>query len=734
MNGPPVNARSRARTLTEALKSLSKRQLSDLLTVRPDLSYPLPGDVTELSSRAATATSIGRAMEVLNVWLRLVAEALAALPDPSSVADVAELLATDARATKTAVGELRRRALLWGENDQLHLVRGVREYFEPYPGGLAPPSPRPLTATQIDAALAECADSVHTLLERLLWSPAGAVRNAERRVDAAGARSPVEQLLARQLLRPLDADTVILPREVALRLRGGRFAAEPVSPVPPELTGPSRDGVLVDRAAAGAAFGLLHDVELAAHALADVPHRLLRTGGLGARDLTALGRLLSTDPAHAGFVLEVAAVTGLVAPGPSLTLLPTPDYDRWADRDAADRWRTLVDAWLRGARHYSRSTEPGAHVLGPEADAPTAPVLRRLVVELLAGAGSGITVEPDDLLAAVNWHYPRAARSDTALASVLGGIWREAGWLGLVSLGAVSSYASAVLAADLPLPRPLAELFPAPVDQIVVQADLTAVAPGPLPYALASELRLLADQESRGGGGVYRFSATSVRRGFEAGWSSTQVHRWLEQHSATPIPQPLAYLIDDMARQYGSIRVGTAVSYLRVEDPAHATALLAHPDARVLGLRTLAAGVLVATAEASDLVAFLRAAGHSPAVEDADGSTLSAPPQQRAASPRRPGVPVPMPAVEAAAAIVAGERSRPALTPVEANLRELELAAGEAVPVRVRYVAADGQPTERDVQPVQLGAGMLRAVDAADTQVAIPLARISSVCPVPGGR
>ena len=57
----------------------------------------------------------------------------------------------------------------------------------------------------------------------------------------------------------------------------------------------------MDSAAAGAAFGLLHDVELAVQALETTPHRLLRTGGVAARDVTALGRRLGTDAAHATF-------------------------------------------------------------------------------------------------------------------------------------------------------------------------------------------------------------------------------------------------------------------------------------------------------------------------------------------------------------------------------------------------------------------------------------------------
>ena len=68
----------------------------------------------------------------------------------------------------------------------------------------------------------------------------------------------------------------------------------------------------------------------------------------------------------------------------------------------------------------------------------------------------------------------------------------------------------------------MAAHLPAPVDHVLLQADLTAVAPGPLEGSLAQFMRLVADVESRGGATVYRFSAESLRRGLDAGWSSAQ--------------------------------------------------------------------------------------------------------------------------------------------------------------------------------------------------------------------
>ena len=728
---PPTPV-ARARTLTEAVRALTPEQLTTLLTLRPDLTYPLPHDLSELATRSTTTPSVARAVDGLSAWLRLVAEALAACPDPSTTADVSALTGHP-EAVTTAVEDLRRRGLVWGEDDQLHLVRPVREAFEPYPGGLAPPSPRPLTPEQVRTALAACDPAVRPVLDRLLWSPSGAVRNAERVVSTETARSPVEQLLARGLLRPLDADTVLLPREVAWLLRGERLSREPVTPEAPPVTGRTRSPRLVDSAAAGAAFGLLHDVELVAHAVDSAPHRLLRTGGVATRDVAALGRRLGTDPTHATFVLECAAAAGLVAPGGNLCLLPTAEFDRWVTADGASRWQLLARAWLRAPRWFSAAAEPGSHALDRDVEAGSAPAVRTLLVSLAADLEVGTMPDLEQLTASLAWHRPRLARGPVEAATLVDWTWREAGWLGLVALGGVSGFADAVQRSE-PLPPALATLFPEPVQEVILQADLTAVAPGPLAHAVAAELRLLAEQESRGGGGVYRFSDTSLRRAFDVGWSAAEVHAWLDEHSSTPVPQPLAYLVDDVARRHGSIRVGSALAYLRTDDPTEAAALLNHPGASSLGLRTIAPGVMVAAVEPAELVAFLHGLGQTPAVEDEGGRTMTPPPGQRAPRPSSSDGPPTAEPAEVAAALLAAERNHPrnraeeGADPTEQTLERLRTATREASPVWVGYVAADGSRTERELAPLDLSGGTVRAVDRSSAQVVtIPLARISFV-------
>ncbi len=509
----------RARTLTEALRAMPADTLSRLLLHRPDVIGPPPRDLAELAARATTTPSVNRALSRLNSWLATVAEALAVLPDPGSLEDLADLLNQPLAQVSTAVEQLRERALVWGQDDQLHLVRPVRQAFDPFPGGLAPPSLRPLSPDQIDAAVDRCGPGGRTVLARLLWSPTGAVRNADRAATADGDRSPVEQLLGHGLLRPLDSDTVIIPREVAWRLRDARLTREPVHPAPPELTGRTRNLTLVDRAAAGAAFGLLHDIELVVESIDGAPPRPLRGGGLATRDVVALARRLDTDAAHATFLVECAFAAGLLGPAPQ-GLLPTSAYDLWLADPAPGRWRLVADAWWAAPRLFARSALAGAHALGPEADLAAAADLRASVLRSAAAAGPGTVIDPTALAASLAWQLPRLVTGPVDPAKVTAWTWREATWLGLVALDAVASFAELPGRPDRPWPPDLLELFPAPVETIMIQADLTAVAAGPLSHLVAAELRLLADQESRGAAGVFRFSAGSLRRAYDRGWSA----------------------------------------------------------------------------------------------------------------------------------------------------------------------------------------------------------------------
>ncbi|MGO4426572.1 helicase-associated domain-containing protein, partial [Streptomyces sp. MCAF7] len=144
--------------------------------------------------------------------------------------------------------------------------------------------------------------------------------------------------------------------------------------------------------------------------------------------------------------------------------------------------------------------------------------------------------------------------------------------------------------------RLLAPLLPQPLDHVLLQADLTAVAPGPLERPLAAMLGVLAEVESKGAATVYRFTPASVRRALDAGQAASDLHAFLAEHSRTPVPQPLAYLIDDVARKHGRLRVGAASAYVRCDDDTLLAEILADRRSAGLRLRRLAPTVLAAQA------------------------------------------------------------------------------------------------------------------------------------------
>ncbi|WP_369266748.1 hypothetical protein, partial [Streptomyces harbinensis] len=63
------------RTLAEELRSRGDEELTALLRARADLLSPLPGDVSQLATRAGTRASVVRALERLDVFTLQVAEA-----------------------------------------------------------------------------------------------------------------------------------------------------------------------------------------------------------------------------------------------------------------------------------------------------------------------------------------------------------------------------------------------------------------------------------------------------------------------------------------------------------------------------------------------------------------------------------------------------------------------------------------------------------------------------------
>jgi len=132
-------------------------------------------------------------------------------------------------------------------------------------------------------------------------------------------------------------------------------------------------------------------------------------------------------------------------------------------------------------------------------------------------------------------------------------------------------------------------------------------------------LELMADVESSGSATVYRFSERSLGRAYDDGWTAGAIAGFLSEHATKGVPQPLRYLVEDVGRRHGRLRVGSAMSYVRCDDPSLLAEIRLGRRTAKLGLRALAPTVLVSEAPPQVVAEALRVGGFLPAEEDAGG-------------------------------------------------------------------------------------------------------------------
>ena len=473
------------------------------------------------------------------------------------------------------------------------------------------------------------------------------------------------------------------------------------------------------------------------------PPGVLRSGGLSLRDFAATRSRLHTDWARAALTIELAHAGRLIANDEEETphWVPTDLADTWTGRTPAEQWIDLVDAWLSLPRLPSLANEK-TQVLSTERDRRAIPVMRRDVLALLADLPAGTSLDEERIRAVLDDRQPRRAGELRALT--VAATLREGTDLGLIGAGALSGPARLLLlgnATGSPAERRahvqqvatlLHDALPVDVDHVLIQADLTIVAPGPLAASIARNLRLLADVESRGHATVYRVGEASIRRALDAGWDAEAVHALLADISRTPVPQPLTYLIDDVARRHGAVRVGSALAYIRSDNADALGAIVSDRRLRALGAHRIADTVLVCQAPTSEVIASLRAAGYAPAAESPDGViVIRRPEDRRTRAPRTSTVTTrraPEDALVTAAVrtLRAGDRASgrragtvtgPAATTdlpslsAAAIVTTLRAALQENRPVWIGYADTDGGVVQQVVDPIRLHGGVLTAFD-----------------------
>lgn len=758
-----------APNLADWLRGRSDAQLARLLSLRPDLSVQPPRSTQVLANRAEQRMSVHRvageldtlAMGVLEV---LILEQADLAPVPTDRVRTALLEHASAAAVDGALERLREYALIWGA-DEVSMTPAAREILPWGPGHLVnPPEAGEAGAAQLRAAIAAVDGNQRALLETLArGSGVGRTRDAGPDADPS---SPVQILLGAGLLEAVDAENVRLPDAVHAILAGAPLRGEM------RLTAPTVAAVKnklpdVDAAAAGQAMELLRHCAAVLDELGQNPLPSLRTGGVGVRELRKLAKIVGLDEAAAAFLLELLAQAGLIAAGLPDPTPPTDASDsHWAPTDAADhwlaqappaRWAALATAWLTMARKvWTIGTRDAAEKLVPALSADlasaTAEEDRRAILDLLGDAKPGSAIAAPDVLTQLRWRRPR--RHGRMPLHLVEHFLREADTIGAIGRGALSTPGRTLLTAagdkaatEAAAAQAMAAAMPTPIDHVLLQADLTMIAPGPLTPELQARVDQVAEVESAGAATVYRITEQSLRGALDAGNSAAELHELFATASRTPVPQGLTYLIDDVARRHGQLRVGYANAFLRCEDPALLSEVLARLPG--LGLRRLAPTVAISHLDLSPLLAELRAAGLAAVGEDESGAIVDLRPRgARVPTPRKPRATVhrpasPNPTAEQLAEVVAGLRAGDQAASARssdhirvdgtkargaATVTLLQTATQVGRAVAIGYVDAKGTAIHRIATPVRFDGGQLEARDTVTGEtLRFSLHRITSV-------
>ena len=679
-------------------------------------------------------------------------------------------------------------------------VAALEAAFGPHPFGLGPWAAEPLSAEQLPPTLEELSEDAAggggkpvvpvasvEMLQVLTWGPPAGILRAGG--TAPGAAPLIERGWLERSSDAHGRTRFILPRQVALALRGGRLTREP-------LTAPEAgdlETVGADVVASEASFHAEEAVRLVAALLEEWGREggtIRRTGGVSARALARTADALGLEADDAARIIEIAAAAGLLGlDEDGATWVPSSQAAGWLTDSLPQRWAPLALAWSGSARTpwlTGTRDDDGTlrAVLSPDLEAGWAARLRARVLALLGDLPPGASATPAFVRAALTWQSPRRTIPGGAISAVLaeaetlgvtgGGALTEAGRIlarraaasldeqapglsggpidpgdaGRVEEAGGEAHAEPLSddAALTALEAALAADLPAAVEMILVQSDLTAIVPGRPAPELAALLERTSVVESRGGALTVRFTPESVRGALDVGYRAEEITQEIGRYSPTPLPDSLSVLIQDAARHHGAVRVRAVSALLRIGDEATAAGLLAEPRLRDLGLDQVAPGILVATASAGQVLRELRATGLAPVTEDAGGHLVVAPAAaqqaRRAPEPTRPGsehsVRRRRPGRRELTSLVgrlrvgqealqaAGETAV-ATDPVHA-LAVLRQAQSSRSRLRLSLAGPDGAVQERQVRVMAVEPGRVRLRDVLrETELTVAVHRIVSV-------
>lgn len=485
----------------------------------------------------------------------------------------------------------------------------------------------------------------------------GGVGHSASLHEGADPSKPLPTLVRRGILDQLDDTTARLTGRVQQLLHGtliadpgGYFAAPHQAIAAPQVsdtpgdTGPgtgsgSTRSSRADDAGAAQAIQLIQDLGHLIEDLGRNPIVPLSSGGIGTREVNKVASRRDEPAETTLHLLTWLAHANLIGRGRATpTPAGQPARDYWAptelaldflEASPATAWAILLVGWAGSAYAPWLVDEPDVRPFEAGTASHAARGLRRTFPSLFADLGTFGSDAPTPQSAELQQELWRVRPGEAwrTTHTAWDAVWEEAKEVGVLAslrrdtvptramaalrdvLGG-STHQSANPVVDLA--DALAEILPAPVEQLIVQADHTIMAPGLLRPADQAMLAKFSDQESGGMASVWRMSKESVERALRAGLGAAEIEEFLEARAlggTENVPQALRYMLHDAERSLSQATAGVAQMYLSVTDPAALDRILALPDIDGLRLRRIAPTVAVSAAQLSFVTDRLEAMG-----------------------------------------------------------------------------------------------------------------------------
>ena len=452
----------------------------------------------------------------------------------------------------------------------------------------------------------------------------------------------------------------------------------------------------IDRDARSTIYDLLQAIT---EVILDLEQRYIKEVGrnsIGLPEIKRLAAHLGRDNDYARRVFELALFTRVAAIEDSRWQLG-PQAKAWLAGSDQDRWLLLASAWIEfvaqpGLRDNILSVSPGESF-----EDAFASLFKQQLGETQNYVDEVVELAEEIGLTSSGYY------ATTWRANFLAG-------------------KTALAAKQMTLGLPQAER------RLIVQADLTLIAPGPLPTNLEVELRTFVETERIGMASTYRLSPLSISNGLESGMTIDLIRDLLTELSGKPLPQPVEYLLGDVEKKFGRIRIrqieGPSQSQVLCDDPIVLTTMLNDVKLKPLSLRFESDGSLVSRFDCDIIYYALREAGYIAVQVDEMGKVIS---PLTIATPKFQ--------TDSLQAILADiQRMREADQRIGSNdgddaiTRQIQLAIKLKSKLKITVKTSKGESLTFMIEPTGLANGRVRGKDRrADVERTLPLDSIESI-------